>query len=168
MFLHLGIGNHGDRSTKLFSGHKPCYNSQWLLNSHFFKCCIYIYIYIYIYTNLPVNTIVNARLPHPWSGNSQRQETFLAPSANKQTRNYDKECSNHHPSPSTLWSKGMSRSKMKWWVIYTNLPVNSIVRLPILGAEMAWDIKRFSCPLLTSKPATMTQSAQTTISPDQP
>ena len=29
------------------------------------------------------------RLPHPRSGNSQGQETFLAPSADKQTRNYD-------------------------------------------------------------------------------
>ena len=46
-----------------------------------------MYIYIYIYTNLPVNAIV--RLPHPQSGDSQGQETFLAPSADKQTRNYD-------------------------------------------------------------------------------
>ena len=41
-------------------------------------------MYIYIYTNLPVNAIV--RLPHPRSGDSQGQETFLAPSADKQTR----------------------------------------------------------------------------------
>ena len=40
-----------------------------------------------LYTNLPVNAIV--RLPHPWSRDSQGQETFLAPSADKQTRNYD-------------------------------------------------------------------------------
>ena len=48
---------------------------------------MYIYIYIYIY--LPVNTIV--RLPHPHSEDSQGQgqETFLAPSADKQTHNYD-------------------------------------------------------------------------------
>ena len=42
-------------------------------------CYIYIYmhvyIYIYIHTNLPVSDIV--RLPHPWSGDSQGQETFL-------------------------------------------------------------------------------------------
>ena len=38
---------------------------------------IYIYIYIYIYTNLPVNAIV--RLPLRRSGDSQGQETFLAP-----------------------------------------------------------------------------------------
>ena len=58
--------------------------------------CMYIYIYIYIYiylyiyiiyTNLPVNSIV--RLPHPQSGDSQGQETFLAPPADKQTHNYD-------------------------------------------------------------------------------
>ena len=72
-----------------------------------------MYIYIYVYTNLPVNVIV--RLPHPRSGDSQGQETFLAPSADKQTRNYDTECSNHHPSLSTLRPKGFSRSKMKWW-----------------------------------------------------
>ena len=39
-----------------------------------------------------MNAIV--RLPHPRSGDSQGQETFLAPSADKQTRNYDIECSN--------------------------------------------------------------------------
>ena len=80
-----------------------------------------------IYRNLPVNVIV--RLPHPRSGDSQGQETFLAPSADKQTCNYDIECSNHHPSLSTLRPKGLSRSKMKWWAIYTNLPVDVIVRL---------------------------------------
>ena len=52
-----------------------------------------IYIKIYIYTNLPVNAIV--KLPHPRSGDSQGQERFLAPSADKQTRNYDTECSDH-------------------------------------------------------------------------
>ena len=40
---------------------------------------------MYIYTNLPVNAIV--RLPHARGGDSQGQETFLAPSAAKQTRN---------------------------------------------------------------------------------
>ena len=58
---------------------------------------IYIYIYIYIciygihielrFTNLRVDVIV--RLPHPRTGDSQGQETFLAPSADKQTHNYD-------------------------------------------------------------------------------
>ena len=85
--------------------------------------CMYVYIYmyiytyikhinIYIYTTLPVKTIV--RLPHPQSGDSQGQETLLAPSADKQTCNYDIECSNHHLSLSTLRSKGLSCSKMKW------------------------------------------------------
>ena len=72
----------------------------------------YIDVYIYIYTNLPVNATV--RLPHPRSGDSQGQETFLEPSADKQIRSYDIECSNHHPSPSSLRPKGLSRSKMKW------------------------------------------------------
>ena len=47
---------------------------------------VYIYIYIYVY-KFTKNAIV--RLPHPWSGDSQGQETFLAPPADKQTRNYD-------------------------------------------------------------------------------
>ena len=51
---------------------------------------IYIYIYIQIYTNLPVNVI--ARLPHPRSRDSQGQETFLAPSADNQTRIYTCVC----------------------------------------------------------------------------
>ena len=75
---------------------------------HIYMC---IYIYIYICTNLPVNAIVG--LPHPWSRDSQGQETFSAPSADKQTHNYDTECSNHHPSLSTLRSEGLSQSKMK-------------------------------------------------------
>ena len=53
------------------------------------------------------------QLPDPRSGDSQGQETFLTPSADNQTRNFETECSNH-PSVSTLRSKGLSRSKMKW------------------------------------------------------
>ena len=48
---------------------------------------MYIYIYIYIYTNLPVSAIV--RIPHPRSGDSYGQETFLATSADRQTCNHD-------------------------------------------------------------------------------
>ena len=81
-----------------------------------------------IVTNIPVDLIV--RLPHPRSGHSQRQEKFLAPSAGKQTRNYDIECSNQHPFLSTLNPNGLSRGKMKWWAIYTNLPMDVIVRVP--------------------------------------
>ena len=42
-----------------------------------------------IYTNLPRNVIV--KLLHPSGGDSQDQETFLAPSADKQTHNYETE-----------------------------------------------------------------------------
>ena len=49
-----------------------------IFNRFFGSNCNNIYIK---YTNLPVNAIV--RLPHPWSGDSQGQETFLAPSADK-------------------------------------------------------------------------------------
>ena len=76
--------------------------------------CIYkhSYMYIHIYAKLPVNVIV--RLPHPRSGDSQGHETFLAPSAYKETRNYETDCSNHHLPLPILSSKGFSRSKMKW------------------------------------------------------
>ena len=73
---------------------------------------IYIYMYFHIYANLPVNVIV--KLPNPRSGDSQGQDTVLAPSADKQTRSYDRECSNYHLPLSILKSKGLSRSKMKW------------------------------------------------------
>ena len=73
---------------------------------------VYIYKYVCMYTHLPVNAIV--RPTHRRSGDSQGQETFLAPSADKQTRKNDTECSNHHPSLTTLRSKGLSRSNMKW------------------------------------------------------
>ena len=43
-----------------------------------------------MYANKPVNVIV--RLPHPRSADSQGQETFLAPSADKQTCSYETEC----------------------------------------------------------------------------
>ena len=42
-----------------------------------------------------MNAIV--RLPHPQSGDSQGQETFLAPSADKQTRNYDTSAQTTNP-----------------------------------------------------------------------
>ena len=86
------------------------------------------------YTNLPVSDLV--RLPHPWNGDNQGQEMFLAPSADKQTCNYDTEYSNHHPSLSTLRSMGLSCSKIKWWAIYANLLVSDI-DYPILRVEIA-------------------------------
>ena len=57
---------------------------------------------MYIYTNLPVNAIV--RLPHPQNGDRQGQETFLSPSANKQTRNYDSppSCQTNYVKPPSL------------------------------------------------------------------
>ena len=73
---------------------------------------MFIFICIYIYTNLRLNVLV--RPSHPWSGDSHGQETFLGPSADKQKRNYDIECSNDHPSLSPRRPNGLSRSKMKW------------------------------------------------------
>ena len=59
-----------------------------------------------------MNVIV--RLPHRRSGESQKQEPFLAPSADKQPRNYDIERSNNDPSLLTLRPKGLRQSNMKW------------------------------------------------------
>ena len=78
--------------------------------------------------NLPMDIIL--RLPHPPIGDSQNKETFWAPSPDKPTRNNGKECPNHNHSLSTLRPKGLSHSKMKWWAILTNLPVDLIVTLP--------------------------------------
>ena len=68
----------------------------FLIFYFFIFICIFIFLplsmYIYIYTNLPVNAIVT--LSHPQRGDSHGQELFLAPSADKQTCNYDTECSN--------------------------------------------------------------------------
>ena len=41
-------------------------------------------------------------LTHPWGKDSQGQQLFLAFFADNQTHNYDIECSNHHPSLSTI------------------------------------------------------------------
>ena len=58
------------------------------INKHTHKYThTHTYIYIYMHTNSPVNAIV--RLPRPRSGDSQGQETFLAPYADKQTHNHD-------------------------------------------------------------------------------
>ena len=36
------IGDHDDCLTKLFGGHKPCYDSQWSLTGHYIKHWIYM------------------------------------------------------------------------------------------------------------------------------
>ena len=46
-----------------------------------------------------------------------------------------------------------------------NLPVNAIVRLPHPRGGDNQVNERFLAPLLIAKPATMTQSAETTIPP---
>ena len=87
-----------------------------------------------------------ARLPHPWSGDSQGQETFLAPSADKQTHNYETECLNHHFSLWTIRPKGFSHSKMKWQAIYRNLPMDAIVKLPYPWMEDSQGQEMFLAP----------------------
>ena len=105
------------------SNHHP---SLKTLRSKGLSCSKMKWWAIYKKKNLAVNVIVS--LPHPRSRDSQGQEAFLVPSVDEQTRNCDIECWNHHPSLTNLRSKGLSRSKVKWWAIYINknLPVNAI------------------------------------------
>ena len=95
---------------------------------------LYIYIYIYIYSYMYIHTYAKLpvtskcqsqntpsserRLPRPGNvfstlclqANPQLWQRVLKP-----------------PSPlSIVSSKGLSHSKMKWWAVYTNLPVNYI------------------------------------------
>ena len=49
---------------------------------------------------LTVNIII--RQPHPENGDSQDQETLIAPTADNHICICDTECSNYHPSLSTL------------------------------------------------------------------
>ena len=97
-----------------------------------------------IHRIVPVDVIV--KLPHPQTGKTQAQETFLAPSADKPTYNYDIEWPNHHPSSSKLRPKGLSRSKMKWWAINTSLPMDVIFRLPHPRSGHSQGQKKFSSP----------------------
>ena len=109
---HLECSNHHPTLSTL--------RSKGLSHSKM-KCCA-------IHKNLPVDVIV--RLPHRRNGEGQKQETFPGPFADKQIHNCGIECSNHHPLLSTLRPNGLSFSKMKWWLTYTNTPVDVIVRLP--------------------------------------
>ena len=69
--------------------------------------------------NLPANAI--ARLPYPRSTDSHGQKMLLALSGDKKVHNNNTERSNHHPSISTLSSKGLSRSKIKSLAIYIQI-----------------------------------------------
>ena len=64
------------------------------------------------FTNLHIHKFTSKS--HSQTNTGPGQKTFLLPSADNQIRNYDRECSYLHPSLSTLKSKGLSRSKMKW------------------------------------------------------
>ena len=59
--------------------------------------CLYLYLSIYLYIYIyKLTSKCHSQTTPSSGGDSQGQETFLAPSAHKQTRNYDTECSNHH------------------------------------------------------------------------
>ena len=119
-----------------------------------------------IYAKIQMN--VTVRLPHPLIGASRGQQTFLAPSADKQTHSYDTEWSNPHPSLSTLRPKWLSCSTIKLQNICTNLPSHVIARLPHFRAEIAKTRNRLWHLLITRKSVILSQSDQTTITFDQP
>ena len=80
-----------------------------------------------IYAHLLICAVV--RLPHPRSGDIQGQETFLAPSAGKQTRNCDKDSSSHDLSIAIRhWDWAVTGQNSEPY-IYVNLLINAIVRL---------------------------------------
>ena len=79
---------------------KVDYNENSVFKHDRFLMSFQVFIYTFIYPNLPRNSQSNS---HPQSGDSQGQETFLTPSTDKQTHNYDTEQSaqtttppNHH------------------------------------------------------------------------
>ena len=57
---------------------------------------INVYICLYVFKFNKKHDIKT--LHYPWNRDSHGQETFLAPSADKHTRNYGTECSNQHIS----------------------------------------------------------------------
>ena len=120
-FLAASAGNQNCNYVRECSNHHPSLSTLSLKGFNCSKTK-----WRAIYTTLPVNIIV--RLPHSWRKDIQSQEIFLAHSSGKQTHNYDTDFSNHHSSLSPLRPKGFSK---KWWAIYTNLPVNVIIRLPL-------------------------------------
>ena len=75
-----------------------------------------MYIYIYIYICICIYTCI-VRPPHPRSGDSQGQETFLALSADKQTRNYDIRV----PKPPSLIINPIYISIYKYIYIYIHI-----------------------------------------------
>ena len=73
-YAHIQLYTFSSSLTYL---HMDNYTFNNMMNIDNYSYNIYIYIYIY----LPVKVI--ARLPHHRSGDSQGQETFLAPSADR-------------------------------------------------------------------------------------
>ena len=62
---------------------------------------------IYIYPNLPRNGVV--KLSNSLSRYSQGRKTFLASSAQRQARNFDKKGSNHNPSQLAITKRQWDR-----------------------------------------------------------
>ena len=82
------------------------------------------------------------------SRDTQGQETFLAPSADEQTRNYDTECSNHHPSQSPQGTGiELQQDKMVIYItIYIEIYQEMPVRLSHPRSRDSQDQKTFLAP----------------------
>ena len=95
IYIYIHICHHENNVPSRSSPQWLCGNSCTWAHEHnnSINTCVswitygHLYICIYIYTH--THYIQTDRLPHLWSGDSQGQERFLAPSADKQTRNYD-------------------------------------------------------------------------------
>ena len=82
-------------------------------------------IYIPVYQE-----VSHSDLPHPQSGDSQSQEMLLVSSSDKQTCNYDPDCSIHHLSQSPKGTGIQPWQDEMVSFVYPNLPRNVIIRLP--------------------------------------
>ena len=65
---------------------------------YIYTLCIYVYMNIYIYIYIYIYVCIYR------DRDTQAQETFLATS-DKQKRNYETECSNHHRLISPVWRR---------------------------------------------------------------
>ena len=92
-------------------------------------CMVYIHMYvytqyIYIYNNLPVNAIV--RLPILRKEIARARKRFQHPLLTSRPPTMT-QCSNYYSFLSTLRSKGLSHSKIKWWHDHTHLRMYTCV-----------------------------------------
>ena len=79
---------------------------------------IYLSIYLYTYISKLPRNVATVRLLHPWSEDSQGQETFLVPSAdNIKPATLTPSAQTPNP-PNRHKARRFSHRKTEWWAIY--------------------------------------------------